>query len=218
MNIASRAAPTCASVTSAISPRPYKQVAREQSQQRTREALLDAADEELARGGWSKASLEALAAKAGVSKPTVLRHFGSKEGLVEAAVRRMSEIVRKERAHAPIGDVQGAVRNLLDHYERWGNMVMRVLAEEHRISLVRKATDRGRQVHYDWVDNTFGPQLEGLDEETRRRRRAALIAICDVHTWWLLSHDLELGRSAISAVLIDLIERLLVEDDPPNSV
>jgi AcrR family transcriptional regulator len=201
-----------ASVPFAISRRPYKQVAREQSQRRTRDAVLDAAEEELARGRWSKTSLEALAAKAGVTKPTVLRHFGSKEGLIEAAIRRTSEIVRKERARAPVGDVPGAVRNLLDHYERWGNLVMRVLAEEHRVSLVRKMTDRGRQVHYDWVDYVFAPQLEGLDERVRRRRRAALIAICDVQMWWLLSHDLGLERSEISVILIDLIERLLAED------
>jgi AcrR family transcriptional regulator len=191
--------------------RPYKQVARAQAQQRTQDALLDAAEEELYEGRWQKTSLEALAGRAGVTKQTLLRHFGSKEGLIEAAIRRTSEIVRKERARAPIGDVPGAVRNLLDHYERWGNLVMRVLAEEHRISLVHKMTDRGRQVHYDWVDYAFGPQLENLDEEARIRRRAALIALCDVHTWWLLSHDLELDRAAISATLTDAIEGILRE-------
>ncbi len=191
--------------------RPYKQVARAEAQQRTQDALLDAAEEELYEGRWQKTSLEALAGRAGVTKQTLLRHFGSKEGLIEAAIRRTSEIVRKERARAPIGDVPGAVRNLLDHYERWGNLVMRVLAEEHRISLVRKMTDRGRQVHYDWVDYAFGPQLENLDEEARLRRRAALIALCDVHTWWLLSHDLELDRAAISATLTDAIEGIVRE-------
>jgi AcrR family transcriptional regulator len=217
VNAPTRATLACASVPFVISPRPYKQVAREQSRQRTREALLDAAEEELTKGGWSQASLEALAAKAGVTKPTVLRHFGSKEGLIEAAIRRTSEIVRKERARAPVGDVPGAVRNLLDHYERWGNLVMRVLAEEHRISLVHKVTDRGRQVHYDWVDQTFGPQLQNLGEQARRRRRAALIAICDVHTWWLLSHDLRLERSEIFVTLVDLVERLLAEDNPSSA-
>jgi len=192
--------------------RPYKKVVREQSQQRTREALLDAADEELSRDGLSNASLESVAAKAGVTKQTLLRHFGSKEGLIEAAIRRTSEFVRKERARAPIGDLPGAMHNLMDHYERWGKLVMRVLAEEHRSSLVHKMTDHGRQVHYDWVDYAFGPQLEDLDEEARLRRRAALIALCDVHTWWLLSHDLGLERSEVSAILTDLIERLLAEE------
>jgi AcrR family transcriptional regulator len=191
--------------------RPYKKVAREQSQQRTREALLDAADEELSRDGLSNASLESVAAKAGVTKQTLLRHFGSKEGLIEAAIRRASELVRKERARAPIGDVPGAVHNLMDHYERWGKLVMRVLAEEHRSSLVRKMTDRGRQVHYDWVDYAFGPQLEDMDEEARLRRRAALIALCDVHTWWLLSHDLGLERSELHATLTDAIESVIGE-------
>jgi AcrR family transcriptional regulator len=194
-----------------IARRPYKKVARAESQQQTRDALLDAVEEELSAGGWSKTSLEKLAAKAGVTKQTALRHFGSKEGLVEAAIRRMSEIVRKERARAPVNDVPGAVSNLMDHYERWGGMVMRVLTEEHRISLVRKATDRGRQVHYDWVDQTFAPQLENLDKQTRVRCRAALIALCDVQTWWLLSHDLKLPRAEVHATLVGAIEGLLAE-------
>jgi AcrR family transcriptional regulator len=196
-----------------VKRRPYKKVARAESQQQTRDALLDAAEEELVEGGWSKASLEKLAAKAGVTKQTALRHFGSKEGLIEAAIRRTSEIVRKERARAPVGDVPGAVSNLLDHYERWGGLVMRVLAEEHRVSLVRKGADRGRQVHYDWVDYAFAPQLEDLDEQTRGRRLAALIAICDVHTWWLFSHELGLERAEISEILVEMIERLLPGDE-----
>jgi AcrR family transcriptional regulator len=194
-----------------IPSRPYKQGARARAQERTRDALLDAADEELSRGGWSKTSLDKLAAKAGVTKQTALRHFGSKEGLIEAAIRRTSEIVRKERAQAPVGDVPGAVRNLLEHYERWGGLVMRVLAEEHRLSLVRKATDRGRQVHYDWVDYVFAPQLEGLDEQARLRRRAALIGLCDVQMWWLLSHDLGLERAEVQATMIEAIEGVIGE-------
>jgi AcrR family transcriptional regulator len=200
-----------AGLIAAADRRPYKKVAREQSQQRTRDALLDAADEELSHDRLHKISLDALSEKAGVTKQTLLRHFGSKDGLIEATISRTSEIVRKERGRAPVGDVPGAVDNLMDHYERWGNLVMRVLAEEHRIPLVRKMTDRGRQVHYDWVDYAFAPQLERMDEQARLRRRAALIAICDVHTWWLLSHDLGLERSEISAILTDLIERLLAD-------
>jgi AcrR family transcriptional regulator len=194
-----------------IPSRPYKQGARALAQERTRDALLDAADEELSRGGWSKTTLDKLAGKAGVTKQTALRHFGSKEGLIEAAIRRTSEIVRKERARAPVGDVPGAVRNLLEHYERWGALVMRVLAEEHRLSLVRKATDRGRQVHYDWVDYVFAPQLEGLDEPVRLRRRAALIGLCDVQMWWLLSHDLGLERAEVQTTMIEAIEGVIGE-------
>lgn len=188
--------------------RPYKQVARAQAQQRTRDALLDAANEEISTGGWAKASLKTLAAKAGVTKQTALRHFGSREGLIEAALRRASEIVRKERAHAPIGDVPGAVRNLMDHYERWGDLVMRVLAEEHRIPLVRKGTDRGREVHYEWVARTFAPQLASLTGAMRERRMAQLVAVCDVYMWKLLRRDMKLDVPQAELALIELIEGL----------
>ncbi|HEX4837707.1 MAG TPA: TetR/AcrR family transcriptional regulator [Solirubrobacteraceae bacterium] len=192
--------------------RTYKQVARAQAQQRTREALLDAANEELSKDGWSRASLEAVAAKAGVTKQTVLRHFGSKEGLIEAAIRHISEIVRRERARAPIGDLPGAVRNLMDHYERWGDLVMRALAEEHRTPLVRRITDRGREVHSEWVAQTFEPQLAKLSGETRERRMAQLVAVCDVYVWKLLRRDIKLGVPEAETALVELVERLVEPD------
>jgi AcrR family transcriptional regulator len=189
--------------------RPYRQVARERSQQQTRETLLDAAGEELSAGRWAKASLEAIAAKAGVTKQTALRHFGSKDGLLEAAIRRTSEIVRRERAQAPSDDIPGAVRNLVVHYERWGNMVLRILAEEHRSALVHKVADRGREVHYEWVQRTFAPQLDELDGPARTLRKAQLVAMCDIYVWKLLRHDMRLSARDTEAALIGIVEGLL---------
>jgi AcrR family transcriptional regulator len=189
--------------------RPYRQVARERSQRQTREALLDAAGSALASGGWAKASLESLATKAGVSKQTALRHFGSKDGLLEAAIRRVSEIVRRERAQAPTDDVPGAIENLVTHYERWGDMVVRMLAEEHRSALVRKIADHGRQVHHDWVERTFALELAALDPRARRLRTAQLVAVCDVYVWKLLRHDMRLGVTDTEAALTEIVEGLV---------
>lgn len=186
--------------------RPYKQVARARAQQRTRDALIDAASEELSKGGLAKASLQTVAAKAGVTKQTVLRHFGSKEGLIEAAMRRASDIVRRERAGAPIGDIPGAVRNLMEHYERYGDRMMRVLAEEHRIPLMQRITDRGREVHREWVARTFEPQLANLSDEVRLRRMAQLVAVCDLYVWKLLRRDMELDVPETEVAVIELIE------------
>jgi AcrR family transcriptional regulator len=190
------------------SNRRYNQVARAQARQHTRDALLEAANEELLADGLSRASLESLAAKAGVTKQTVLRHFGSKDGLIEAVTRGLSEIVRSERNHAPIGDVAGAIRNLMIHYERYGDLVMRVLAEEHRIALVRKMTDRGRDIHREWVARTFEPQLAELDEETRERRLAQLVAICDVYVWKILRRDMQLDVKQAEIAIVELVKGL----------
>jgi AcrR family transcriptional regulator len=199
-----------ASLITVISRRPYKKVARALGQERTRDALLDAADEEFYEGRWNKTSLQVLAARAGVTKQTLLRHFESKDGLLLNALIRGYSEVHDQRWSAPRGDVGGAVDNLLDHYEIWGKRSLRIgawLEEGH--ALLAKLSGAARQVHYDWVEYAFGPLLGNLDGPTRERRRAALIALCDVQTWWLLSHDLGLERSEIHATLTDAIEGIL---------
>jgi AcrR family transcriptional regulator len=212
VNAVWRATAACASVTLAISSRrPYKKVARELSQQRTREALLDAADEEFDEGRWRRSSLDALAAKAGVTKQTLLRHFGSKDGLLLQALARGAVQVLDQRFSAPVGDVSGAVENLLDHYEAFGRRGLRIGTWQEGPAVLAKLERVARQVHYDWVDYAFAPWLQSLEGDARARRRTALIALCDVHTWWLLSHDLGLARPAVGATLTEAIERLLGE-------
>jgi AcrR family transcriptional regulator len=192
-----------------IDRRPYKKVAREQSQQRTREALLEAAIDEFYADRWSKTSLEALAARAGVTKQTLLRHFGSKEGLLIQALVRGAAQVLDERWSAPVGEIDGAIENLLDHYEVWGRRARQIGAWQDAPSVLAKLSQAGRQMHYQWIEFAFGPQLEGLDEPSFARRRAELIVICDVQTWWILAHDLELPRAEIKAILIGMIDRTL---------
>lgn len=202
--------------------RPYKKVARAQAQERTRETLLRAASEEVERDGWTQASLESVAERAGVTKQTALRHFGSKEGLLDAVIRRTSSIVVKERAESPIGDIPGAVANLVRHYERYGDMVVRmlpyrdavvrVLGREPRVPLVQRAVDRGDEVHEEWVLRTFEPQLARLDAQARERRLAQLVAVCDVHVWKVLRREIGLSVPRVEAALVELIERLVEPD------
>jgi AcrR family transcriptional regulator len=202
--------------------RPYKQVARAQATQRTRETLLQAASEEVERDGWERASLESVAERAGVTKQTALRHFGSKKGLLDAVLSRTSSIVVKERDESPVGDIPGAVANLVRHYERYGELVtrllpyrdavVRVLGEHHRESFARRAVDRGHEVHEQWVLRTFEPQLSVLNGQAREQRLAQLVAVCDVYMWKILRMDLGLSILSTEAALIELIERLVEPD------
>jgi AcrR family transcriptional regulator len=199
-------------VLAVISPRPYKKVAREQSRQRTRDALLDAATDEFFTGNWLKASLESVAAKAGVTKQTLLRHFGSKDGLALQALMRGAAQIRDQRWKTPTNDIAGAVDNLIDHYEAWGERSLRMGSWQQSGSpVLAMIAQAARQVHYEWVEFAFAPWLDELDEDALARRRAALIAICDLQVWWILSHDLGLARPEVHAILTDLIERLVDE-------
>ncbi|HEX8085065.1 MAG TPA: TetR/AcrR family transcriptional regulator [Solirubrobacteraceae bacterium] len=52
------------------------------------EQLLDVAERLFAEAGYGGTSIETIAADAGVTKPLVYRHFGSKEGVYLACLRR----------------------------------------------------------------------------------------------------------------------------------
>jgi AcrR family transcriptional regulator len=190
------------------SSRTYTKVARAEAEQQTRAALIAAADEAFLSGPWERVSLESIAQSAGVTKQTLLRHFGSKDGLLEQTLRLAIPQVEKQRLSAPTDDIPGAVDNLLDHYEQRGGRAMRStnldlggpLAELAQIS---------RQFHYDWIDHAFGRWLAPVPSAERARLRAALIAICDVQSWSILAHDLGLSRAEVRATLILCIRRLL---------
>lgn len=55
-----------------------------------RDDLLDAADRVVTRDG-SRASMQAIAAEAGITKPILYRHFGDKNGLLRALAERHTE-------------------------------------------------------------------------------------------------------------------------------
>jgi AcrR family transcriptional regulator len=190
--------------------RTYTKLARADAEERTRTALLDAATRVFFDEDWEATSLEKIAAEAGVTKQTLLRHFGSKDGLLQAGfVRAMGE-VSAQRSEAPVGDVPGAVDNLLDHYEALGDRALKLEAM-HASGSMEEFVQRGRELHYAWVDHAFAPFLTERSAREGKRLRAALIALCDVHTWRLLARHLGLPRAEVRATLILAITNLIEE-------
>lgn len=193
------------------STREYKQVERAKAQERTREALIAAATDEFFEGNWLKSTLDSLSHKAGVTRQTLLRHFGSKDGLLMQSLIRGASQVRDQRWSTPTIDIPGAVDNVIDHYEEWGERSVRIGAWQRGPTVLALFANAARQIHYDWVEHAFARWLEGFDDKTRARRRAILVVLCDVQTWWILSNDLGLPRREVHAILTDQIERALEE-------
>jgi AcrR family transcriptional regulator len=156
-------------------------------------------------------TLDDIAARAGVSVQTVLRRFGSKERLIEAAGESGAEEVDAQRAQARPGDIHGAVENLFDHYEAWGPTVLRLLAQEDRVPQLAKITARGRGMHRESVRTVFASHLESAVDRTLLE--AQLTAVTDVYVWKVLRHDLGLDRARAEAALIGLIEAIVGNGD-----
>lgn len=152
--------------------------------------------------------MAAVAARAGVSVQTVLRHFQSREGLFLGALVHMSEQVAGDRDVEPGTSVEGVVDVLVDHYERFGDKVLRTLAQEDRVPTLRVLTDFGRAYHLDWCEQAFAPALEGLRGAARKRRAFQLVALTDVYVWKILRRDRGLSVPQAKLAMREMIEPL----------
>lgn len=177
--------------------------------QATGERILAAALSRFSANYYEDVTLDAIASDAGVTVQTVIRRFGSKDGLVRALAESQGDIVSSQRGEAPVGDASGAIENLIDHYEQIGDLAMLLLRQEERIPAFAEATTGGKLFHADWVDRVFSPWLAATSGDTRQRLRAQLIAICDVFTWYLLRRQSGLSRAATQQALIELVKGVL---------
>jgi AcrR family transcriptional regulator len=188
--------------------RPYRMDARARSAAATGERILDAAVAVFWERPVSEIPLDEVARRAGVSVQTVIRRFGGKEALFEAAMQREFARVGREREVARPGDVRAAVRTIVDHYEDIGDGVLRMLAEEDRAPGLRRIADTGRAYHRDWCESAFGPALDELTGTERKRRLGQLIAVTDVLTWKLLRRDAGLSRAQTELAVCELLQPL----------
>lgn len=192
-----------------VEKRPYRMRARAEAAAETGRRILEATIELGPELLSDQATLDDVAARAGVTVQTVLRRFGSKKGLITAAAEEVRGRVWGQRDEAPVGDVAGAVSNLVEHYEETGDNTLRMLAHEDRYPAIREYTDEGRAGHYEWVERTFAPFLEKHAGRERERLRAEMIAICDLYVWKVLRRDLGFSREQTEIALEEMLTALV---------
>jgi AcrR family transcriptional regulator len=94
-----------------------------------RERILEAAIEVLKADGYAGLTIAKVAARAGESKPLVVYHYGSKQGLVQAAGRSIAEMITNE----VLAEIDGATT--VESVIRGAHAgVERVLDEDQRVA------------------------------------------------------------------------------------
>ncbi|MGH9209233.1 MAG: TetR/AcrR family transcriptional regulator [Acidimicrobiales bacterium] len=171
--------------------------------------VLDAAAQLVGERWLEEVTLHAVAERAGVTVPTVLRRYGSKDALLEAAGQARHERAVGQRIGVAVGDVAGAVRTVIDHYEEVGDSVIRLLAQEPRVPKLQPYMDAGRHEHESWVRRVFEPWLTGRPPAAADALATRLAAVTDVYVWKLLRRDRGLGRDATEQHVRGLVEALL---------
>jgi len=193
--------------------RTYTMRARAQQADRTRARILEAAVALAGERPLAACTLPAVVERAGVSVQTVLRIFGSRDGLFEAARVHSETAVLAER-HADPDDVEASLASLADHYELRGDAALLLLGQESWEPFAARITASGKRLHRDWVARVFARTLDRLSGDRRDEGLDLLVAATDVTTWKLWRHDRALGHDESLARMRELVASVCARLDP----
>lgn len=191
--------------------RPYVMRARAEATARTREAILRATRDLTVERISLEVPLADVAERAGVSVQTVLRHFGTRDALLDATVEYARSEITEERV-APPGDVPTAIRTLVAHYELRGDFVMNLLAQARREPRMADIVEPGKVLHRTWVAEVFAPQLAQHPVRSREALVDLLVVATDVYAWALLRRDRQLSRTTVERRMTALVAAILREE------
>ena len=187
--------------------KPYQQTERAVATDNTRRRVIESAVA-LMRSARriQEITIQAIADDAGVAMRTALRHFGSRDGILEAAFEHIKETIAGNRFPTPPGEIVAAIESLMHSYEHDGELTIKVLEEENDLPFLHKLLEIGRKYHSEWLEHCFGSLLPELSAAQRKRRIIELYAATDVYVWKLLRKDLGQSRAATHSTLQNLVE------------
>jgi AcrR family transcriptional regulator len=198
-----------------MKPRKYEMGARQEAKTATRDAIIKAAIDTFMAEKSFAITLPSVAERADVTVKTVLRHFGSRDGLIEAAWLQAYDEVMAERTPPP-DDVPGALDVLITHYERRGEIVLAMLAADETDARAQRMNSAGQLGHRAWVDEVFGSRLPANTSE-RGRLVDVLVVSTDVYAWKLLRLDRGLAVDDVRDRMLFMTESLLAAIDLTDS-
>ena len=187
----------------------YRLQKRADLERQTRQRIVEAAVALHAELGPSKTSILALSHRAGVSRPTIYRHFPDQRSLLAACsshVRAVSPppaLAAWKEITDPERRLVVALGQLFAYYAANEDLLARVLRDADDDPLVREASDPRRR-HAD-ESATVLTQPWAVRGSARRRVRAAVAHAISFPTWRSLVREHGLREREAIALLTSLV-------------
>lgn len=189
---------------------------------RMRERLTAAARAQLAEG--APMTVEAVAARAGVSRATAYRHFLNNDAVLLWATRPLEDGTGPDVSRRPAGDrtdLADQAEHLIRTTAEWAFAHERELRAVLAVSLAQTSAERGmsrrgRMQRDRWIDDLLSGLPTDVPPLTRLRLRAALMPLfgADAVVWTQDVADLPVPEAVEVLVWMarTLVKAVLVED------
>lgn len=167
----------------ATNVRPYRSELRAHQAEETRVRILDATLRVMA-GGVASMSIPAVAREAGVSVPTIYRHFNTKADLLKEMYPHVARRAGFDGIPDPrtLGDVRDGVRAIFDRLDALDDLARAAIAspgaEEVRLSMM---PDRYDRIHR--LGDSIEPKLSKADHDRIARLLLILTSSAALRTW-----------------------------------
>jgi AcrR family transcriptional regulator len=181
----------------------------------TRERILDAAIELIAKTGAEPVAIAAVAEGAGVTHRTVYRHFKTRDDLIEAVWPRLQQRLQSKGFPRTAADLVAMPGRLFPRFDENATLVRASAFSDAGLE-VRLRANAERQ---DAMLACVADALPGLDPQAMRRRAAVVQLIDSAYAWaalrdfWGLD-GVEAGRAAGEALAVLLGLRDPSDDTP----
>lgn len=187
-----------------VPQRQYQQKARALAAEATTTRILEVFIKRIEEQWFEDVTLDVVAQDAGVTVQTVLRKFGGKAGLLDAARDHMEKSIQVRREIEP-GDIECTINAIVTDYEAVGHLVLRLLGQEERHPVLKPVVDTGRRGHREWLSKVFAGTLEPLTPARRTATLDALVVATDIYIWKLVRLDMGRSVSAFRSMVRNLL-------------
>lgn len=173
--------------------------------------LLDVAEEVFAESGYTDSTMEQIAGRAGITKPVIYDHFGSKERLLTAVVERardelftalvatLGEMPKRSRTEDYI---RAGTRTFMEFFERRQSSFRSYVQESAVAAAAGGEIEDLRRHHAHLVADQLGliPALRDTDERMREGLAEIVIATNERVAGWRLRHPEITTEQAVDLV------------------
>lgn len=192
-------------MTHETSKRGYRMRRRAEQQEQTRRRITEAAMHLHGTVGPARTSVSAIAARAGVQRATVYRHFPDERALFAScsghwgAANPPPTLAAWAAIRAPAERLEAGLAELYAYYDRTEEMLANLLRDQHGVPVVGELLE-GMWQH---MEALRGALLHGRPERGRRRRlvRAALGHALSFSTWQSLVREQGLTEADAVALM-----------------
>jgi AcrR family transcriptional regulator len=170
-------------IANATATRGYRSELRTQQADATRTRILDATVRVMARG-LASVSMPEVAREAGVSVPTIYRHFGSKEDLLAAIYPHVARRVGLDKVPDPVtfDDLRGGIRTVFEKVDSYSDLERAAVASPGA-DVTRRLTMPQRLKRLSQFADSVQPRLARADRERITRLLVVLTASASLRMW-----------------------------------